>query len=130
MKKTILIIAMLLNSLEVNAADITVLFNDAMEFRVSKFVKGYTLESYNVDGLERGISAIRGSLTKDETESAKIARDLMPAYKEDIEKGGRGLAIIQAWEIEKLPAIIFGKGEYVYYGKDINKAIELWEKRK
>ena len=124
---TIISMAMTLN---VNASEITILHNNSMVITTSQKVKGHTTTILNADGLTNGTESIKSQLTKNEKESEKIAKSLIPKNKEEMEKGIRALAMIDTWDIKKLPAIVFDNGKYVYYGKNLDKAIKLWEQQK
>ena len=91
---------------------------------------GYVLNEYNMDGhlnLEKELSE---GLPQNDIELAeKIANERLEKVDwSKLQKAFQGLALATAWDIKKLPAFVFGDGQFVIYGvTDANEAIRRWE---
>lgn len=112
---------------KVSAAEVTILHTDKQQ--VNQYQKdGYSFNYLNVDGLQKSIFAINRALPKNQAQASKIAAQMVKRQKKNMESGMRGISLISKWDIKKLPAIVFGNGEAVYYGLDMDAAIYAWEK--
>jgi len=86
------------------------------------------LTNYNLDA-QRNLEAMIGSgLPKNPEEAQKIATQRMASVDDAVTtKILYGTALLFKWDIKKIPAFVFGDGEYVVYGiTNTKRAIELF----
>jgi len=77
----------------------------------------YQFESYNLDDLSNLENEITKELPADREEAQRIANKRMELINESNSiQIFKGVARLIQWDIKKLPAFVFGDGEYVIYG--------------
>lgn len=69
-----------------------------------------------------------GLPTHDREAALRIANERFDALSEDqVQAIFRPLALVMDWDIRKVPAVVFGGGQYVIYGvTDIAQALDVW----
>jgi integrating conjugative element protein (TIGR03757 family) len=77
----------------------------------------FEIEVFNLDELSDIEAEISNNLPKDPVEAERIADERMGSLdKTKAMRLFKGVALLIEWDIKKLPAFIFGEGQYVIYG--------------
>ncbi len=88
------------------------------------------LTNYNLDAQRNLEAMISSGLPEDRDEAQRIATKRMESIDEAVTtKILYGTALLFKWDIKKLPAFVFGDGNYVIYGvADTKTAIDMFLK--
>ncbi len=88
------------------------------------------LTNYNLDAQRNLEAMISSGLPEDRDEAQRIATKRMESIDEAVTtKILYGTALLFKWDIKKLPAFVFGDGNYVIYGvTDTKTAIDMFLK--
>jgi integrating conjugative element protein (TIGR03757 family) len=77
----------------------------------------FEFEIFNLDGLSNIEAEVTKNLPKDPVEAERIADERMGSLnKTKAMRLFKGVALLIEWDIKKLPAFVFGEGQYVIYG--------------
>jgi integrating conjugative element protein (TIGR03757 family) len=77
----------------------------------------FNIEVFNLDELSNLEAEVAKDLPKDPVEAERVANERMGSLdKEKAMRLFKGVALLIQWDIKKLPAFVFGDGEYVIYG--------------
>ncbi len=87
---------------------------------------GYQLTAFNLDALTNLEKSISKDLPKDLAQAEALANERLGGLDQsEMMNFVKGPALLMRWDIKKLPAFVFGDGEYVIYGlTDINVALQ------
>jgi len=85
-----------------------------------------TIATYNLDGLHNLENQISANLPENPDEAQRMAEQRLNSIDESVTtKILYGSSLVIKWDIKKLPAFVFGDGQYVIYGvTDTNIAIK------
>ena len=76
-----------------------------------------TISTYNLDALRNLENEIGKYLPEDPVEAQRIAEQRLNSMDESVTtKILYGSSLVIKWDIKKLPAFVFGDGQYVIYG--------------
>jgi integrating conjugative element protein (TIGR03757 family) len=77
----------------------------------------FELEAFNLDELKNIESEVTKNLPEDPVEAERLANERMGSLdKTRAMRLFKGVALLIEWDIKKLPAFVFGEGQYVIYG--------------
>ncbi len=77
----------------------------------------FNIEVFNLDELSNLEAEVTKDLPEDPVEAERVANERMGSLdKEKAMRLFKGVALLIQWDIKKLPAFVFGEGEYVVYG--------------
>ena len=77
----------------------------------------FEIEVFNLDELSNIETEVTNNLPKDPVEAERIADERMGSLdKSKAMKLFKGVVLLIEWDIKKLPAFVFGEGQYVIYG--------------
>ena len=77
----------------------------------------FEIEVFNLDELSNIEAEITHDLPQDPVKAEQLANERMGSLdKTKAMKLFKGVAILIEWDIKKLPAFVFGEGNYVIYG--------------
>ena len=87
---------------------------------------------YEVDGLDKLSEALSENLPNDPDAAKEIALERIARLGDElrwsVEHTVEGLTLAKTYGLEKLPAVVFDKGESVVYGvANVNQALEIYE---
>ena len=108
---------------------ITVIETDAAQAVIPAALAGVVTHRYNLDALKAAESALNASLPADPALARAKAGKRAKSSGSALQEGWAGLMSMALWQIEYTPAIVFGKGEAVWYGPHLEAAIAAWRKR-
>ncbi len=96
---------------------ITYLGTNHYQISHAENVSDYQIEIFNLDELNNLEKEITSNLPSDPIQAERLANARMQDL--DNEKAMRmfkSVALLIEWDVKKLPAFVFGDGEYVIYG--------------
>jgi len=122
MKSLLIIVYMLAQSLTTAQANealtrITYLGTNHFQISHAENISDYQIEIFNLDELNNLEKEITSNLPNDPIQAKRLANARMQDL--DNEKAMRmfkSVALLIEWDVKKLPAFVFGDGEYVIYG--------------
>jgi integrating conjugative element protein (TIGR03757 family) len=77
----------------------------------------FEIEIFNLDELSNIEAEVTNNLPKDPVGAERIADERMGSLdKTKAMRLFKGVALLIEWDIKKLPAFVFGEGQYVIYG--------------
>ena len=77
----------------------------------------FELAVFNLDELKNIESEVTKNLPDDPVEAERLANERMGSLDKTRAMGlFKGVALLIEWDIKKLPAFVFGEGQYVIYG--------------
>ena len=77
----------------------------------------FEIEVFNLDELSNIEAEVTNNLPKDPVEAERIADERMGSLdKTKAMRLFKGVVLLIEWDIKKLPAFVFGEGQYVIYG--------------
>jgi len=77
----------------------------------------FEIEVFNLDELSNIEAEITHDLPQDPVKAEKLANERMGSLdKTKAMRLFKGVALLIEWDIKKLPAFVFGEGNYVIYG--------------
>ncbi len=87
---------------------------------------GYQLSVFNLDAITNLEKTISKDLPSDLAQAEAIANErLADLGQSEMMDFVKGPALLMRWDVKKIPAFVFGDGEYVIYGvTDLNIAIQ------
>lgn len=98
---------------------ITFIGNNDYQIKQSNLATEYQfhLVSYNLDGLKNLEKSIIKDLPKDIQKAQKIANQRLDDIDQSVMVSlFKASSLLLKWDIKKIPAMVFGDGEYVIYG--------------
>ena len=122
MKSLLIIVYILAQSLataQANEAPTRITYLGTNHYQISRAenVSDYQIEIFNLDELNNLEKEITRNLPNDPVQAERLANARMQDL--DNEKAMRmfkSVALLIEWDVKKLPAFVFGEGEYVIYG--------------
>jgi integrating conjugative element protein (TIGR03757 family) len=122
MKSLLIIVYILAQSLttaQANEAPIRMTYLGTNHYQIShaENVSDYQIEIFNLDELNNLEKEITSNLPSDPIQAERLVNARMQDL--DNEKAMRmfkSVALLIEWDVKKLPAFVFGEGEYVIYG--------------